>query len=274
MRLLLPMLLALQGGVPSSYMGDVERWRAEREQRLRAPDGWLTLIGLFWLEEGENTVGSAETARVKLPAELAARAGVIRKRGARLVWKPVEGPARAIRTDKSGNPDIISLGRLRLYVIERGTTFGVRIKDDQSKARRTFTHLKWYPVREDWLIRARFVSAPRKMLFGAQAGDKQPVKSPGYVTWTKDGRTLRLTPVLEENQLFFVFRDTTAGKTTYPAGRFLYSDLPHNGVVTLDFNKAYNPPCVFTPFATCPLPPPENHLPVAVEAGEQDYHSR
>jgi uncharacterized protein len=266
------LLLALQLAAAPGYVAEVAQWRAAREEGLRAPDGWLSLTGLFWLQEGANPAGSDEASRVRLPDGLPARAGVIEKDGSRLLWRPEGGASKPLKTDKSGSPDVIQIGRIRLHVIERGTKFGVRMKDPETEARRTFTGLKWFPIREAWRIRARFVAAPKEMLFDAQAGDKQAMTSPGYVEWEKDGRTLRLTPVLEEGQLFFVFRDTTAGRSTYPAGRFLYADLPKDGFVTVDFNKAYNPPCVFTPYATCPLPPPENRLPVAVEAGELAYH--
>ena len=145
------------------------------------------------------------------------------------------------------------------------------MKDPRSAARVHFRGLQWFPVKDEWKVRARFVPQPKKMLFDAQAGDRQEYMSPGYVEWERNGQTLRLTPVTEDNQLFFVFRDATSGKSTYAAARFLDTDPPKDGFVVLDFNKAYNPPCVFTPYATCPLPPPENRLKVAVEAGERMY---
>jgi uncharacterized protein (DUF1684 family) len=267
----LALMLAVHLAAGSDYEQEIRRWRVERERKLRADGGWLTLIGLFWLQEGENPVGAAGAARVRLPDGLPQRAGVIGKRGTRITWRPDAGPARDLKTDKSGNPDVIQIGRVRLTIIERGRSFGVRMKDNESEARRSFRGLDWFPVRPDWRVKARFVPAPKMILFDAQAGDKQEMQSPGYVAWEWEGRQLRLTPVLEENQLFFVFRDTTAGKTSYAAARFLYSDLAKDGFVLMDFNKAYNPPCVFTPYATCPLPPPENRLPVPVEAGEKMY---
>jgi uncharacterized protein (DUF1684 family) len=273
MRLVL-LLLTLQLAAASDYIRQVEQWRAKREQALKAPDGWLTLVGLFWLQEGRNDVGSAEGARVQLPPGFPERMGVIVKHGNRLEWRPLRGSPQQLKSDKSGEPDIFRVGRIRMNIVERGTKFGVRVKDDESPARRSFTHLNWFPIREDWRVTARFVAAPRTVVFDAQAGDPQEMKSPGYVEWEREGRTFRLTPVLEDVRLFFVFRDRTAGRTTYAAARFLYADPPRNGAVELDFNKAYNPPCVFTPYATCPLPPPENRLPVAIEAGEKMYGTR
>jgi uncharacterized protein (DUF1684 family) len=266
-------LLALLLPFSAEYRQTIEKWRAERETRLKAEDGWLTLAGLFWLEEGQNVVGSAQGSTVTLPAGFPPRAGVLERRGEAVTWTPATGGRRSLKSDKLGKPDIIEIGRLRLHVIARGSKLGVRVKDRESAYRRNFTGLKWFPVREDWRISAKFVPypAPRKKLFDAQLGDKQEMLVPGYAEFQHGGRTFRLTPVLEGNQLFFIFRDKTAGKTTYPAARFLYSGMPANGRVELDFNKAYNPPCVFTPYATCPLPPPENRLAIAVEAGELMY---
>ena len=255
------------------YRQSIEKWRHERETNLKADDGWLTLTGLFWLDEGANAVGSAKGSTVELPRGFPVRAGLMERKGASVVWKPASGSPRSLATDKTGKPDVIEIGRLKLHVIERGTKLGIRMKDPESPARRNFTGLRWFPVREDWRIQARFVpySSPRHVRFDAQAGGKQEFTSPGYVEWEHGGRKLKLTPVTEGNQLFFIFRDKTAGKTTYPASRFLYSEQPKNGTVEVDFNKAYNPPCVFTPYATCPLPPPENRLAVPVEAGEMMY---
>ena len=272
MRLLIGFLAVLLADSPE-YRQSVEKWRAERETRLKMEDGWLSLVGLYWLREGTNLVGSGDDSHVQLPSGFPPHAGVIERQGTSLMWKPSNGRARALATDKSGNPDIFEIGRLKLYVIERGSKLGVRIKDAESEYRRNFRGLRWFPVREDWRVQARFVpySTSRRILFDAQAGGKQEMFSPGYVEWERDGRKLRLTPVTEGDQLFFIFRDRTAGKTTYPAARFVYADQPKNGKVELDFNKAYNPPCVFTPYATCPLPPPENRLAIPVEAGEMMY---
>jgi uncharacterized protein (DUF1684 family) len=265
--------LALLSPVSAEYRKSIEKWRTDRETRLKAEDGWLTLVGLFWLEEGRNTVGSAQSSTVALPPGFPARAGVLERKGEAVTWKPATGDPRPLMSDKQGKPDILEIGRLRLHVIARGAKVGVRMKDNDSEYRRNFAGLKWFPVREDWRVTAKFVpfSVPRKKLFDAQAGDKQEMLVPGYAEFEHGGRTFRLTPALEGDQLFFIFRDKTAGKTTYPAARFLYSDMPKNGRVELDFNKAYNPPCVFTPYATCPLPPPENRMNIPVEAGELMY---
>ena len=165
------------------------------------------------------------------------------------------------------------MGGAKLFIIHRGNRYGVRIKDNNSEFRKGFTRLSWYPVDPSWRIKAKYVpyAQPRKLFFDSQTGDKQEMIVPGVVEFTRAGKAIRLIPVLEEDQLFFVFRDATAGKATYPAARFLYADLPKSGLIELDFNKAYNPPCAFTPYATCPLPPKENRLNIAVEAGEKKY---
>ena len=250
-----------------SFETDVAEWRKDREARLKADDGWLTLVGLTWLKAGPNAAPKSAgvfTLRDKA-VEFAPAAGA----DVRFNGKPLSRPAIV----KPNSADVIEAAGLKMLLIDRGGKLGVRIKDNASEYRRNFKGLRWFAPRRDWLIEAKFIPYPqaRKMLFDAQAGDPQPMTSPGYVEFTHAGRPLRLTPVNEDGRLFFIFRDKTAGKTTYPAARFLYADPPKNGRVTLDFNKAYNPPCVFTPYATCPLPPPENRLPVAVEAGERMY---
>jgi uncharacterized protein (DUF1684 family) len=158
-------------------------------------------------------------------------------------------------------------------VIERGGQFAVRVKDNGSPARRDFTGLKWFPVDPAWKITATFIPAPHPVTFDTDVGIKQHDQSPGYVTFTRGARQYRLEPVKDGNELFFVIRDQTSGKSTYGASRFLYTSLPKDGRVELDFNKAENPPCVFTAYATCPLPPPQNRLPIAVTAGEMMYRT-
>lgn len=273
---LLAALLATSG-----YQTSIEEWRADREKKLKAEDGWLSLSGLFWLNEGENRVGSGSGVRVQLPSGLPANAGILLRRGRTVHFRAASGAdvrvngkqitEQTLQTDKSGKPDILEIGRVRLHVIERGENLGIRMKDPQSEARTHFRGLSWFPVQDDWNVRARFVAQPRAMRFDALAGGKQDFTSPGYVEWQREGRTLRLTPVTEDDRLFFVFRDATSGKSTYAAARFIYTDRPKDGFVSIDFNKAYNPPCVFTPYATCPLPPPENRLKIPVEAGEKMY---
>jgi uncharacterized protein (DUF1684 family) len=172
-----------------------------------------------------------------------------------------------------GGPDSLTAGGLTMFVIHRGQRYAVRLKDKNSEFRQAFTGLHWFPVREDYRIVARFVpyDAPHKIAIPNILGETEEEPSPGYAVFTLHGHSYRLDPVLEDDQLFFIFRDQTSGKETYGSGRFLYATMPKEGKVVLDFNKAYNPPCAFTPFATCPLPPKENRLAVRIEAGELNY---
>jgi uncharacterized protein (DUF1684 family) len=181
-----------------------------------------------------------------------------------------------LRPDSSGSPDVVSLGRLTLFVIERGGRLGIRLKDRESPLRKAFTGLRWFEVKEEYRVAARYVSYPEPKAIKVPniLGQSEAMPSLGYAVFERDGQEVRLEGVLEEKdarQLFFIVRDQTSGKETYPAGRFFYADLPKDGRIVLDFNKAYNPPCAFTPYATCPLPPPQNWMPVRIEAGELSY---
>jgi uncharacterized protein len=266
------------------YVHEIEGWRAKREEGLRAPDGWLSVVGLHWLREGTSTIGSAEGSDIRLPLPAPPRVGTIDFTNGKAVIHVAPGVAvksqdkpvaeLELHSDKGGKPDVLAIGPVSLYVIERGGRHALRVKDAESAQRRRFRGLEWYPVREDLRIRARFTpyDPPKKIPIANVLNTVEPMPSPGYVTFHLGGRRLRLDPVLEEpdaKELFFIFKDTTAGKDTYPAGRFLYAEMPKDGQVVLDFNKAYSPPCAFTSFATCPLPPRQNRLDVRIEAGEK-----
>jgi uncharacterized protein (DUF1684 family) len=180
-----------------------------------------------------------------------------------------------LRPDTPGPPDVLALGRVRLFVVERSGRIGVRVRDLDSAARRAFRGVRWYPVREDYRVVGRMEphATPRKLRIANVLGLVDEMESAGVVVFRLGGQELRLEPVYEtpeRSELFFIFRDRTSGHGTYPAGRFVYAELPRDGQVVLDFNKAYTPPCAFTRFATCPLPPRQNHLPVPIEAGELD----
>lgn len=255
---------------PSSGPTDIAGWRKAREERLRADGGWLTVAGLFWLHEGENTLGKDPSNRIALP-DGPARAGTLTLRDGK-VTAAVNGSVREIKPDSRG--DFLPVGRLKLFVIKRGDKYGIRLKDPESEYARNFHGLEYFPASEAYRVTARFVAEPRKIPILNIIGQTESNDSPGYAVFRLQGQELRLRSILEEpdaKTLFFVFRDQTAGKETYGAGRFLDTDLPRDGAVVLDFNKAYNPPCAFTPYATCPLPPQENRLPVRIEAGEKKY---
>lgn len=261
-------------------------WRQRRAERLQAQDGWLTLVGLHWLEEGTSTFGAAPSCDIRLRGgELPDLAGSlvvdealhVRLQPAPGVSLTVNGePAepRRLSSDADGDPDIVGLGRLALYVIRRADRVGLRIKDPQARTRADFPGLTWYPPDPDWRIEAcleRFPE-PRPMRLPSAAVGEQEALVPGTLAFDIDGDRYELIPTVsapDSNHLFVVFGDATNGRETYGAGRFLSAEVGPDDRVVLNFNRAYSPPCAFTPYATCPLPPPENLLPVAVRAGEK-----
>ena len=280
--------LAAGIGADEAYRAEVQKWRADREARLKADGGWLTLVGLFWLKEGPSPFGTDPAGDIVLPEGSApAKAGVFELKSdqvtvtllpgaiGRIAGKRLSG-ATTLRPDASGSPDVLEMGTLSMNVIKRGEKYGIRLKDKNSAVRRGFLGLKWFDVKEDYRVEARFVSypQPKPVKVPNVLGQSESMPSPGYAEFTLNGKAVKLDGVMEDpqaEQLFFILRDQTSGKETYGAGRFLYADLPKAGKVVLDFNKAYNPPCAFTPYATCPLPPPQNWMPVRVEAGELTY---
>ncbi len=273
-------------GSTSVYQNEIRKYRAQREAELKADDGWLTVAGLFWLKPGANVAGSAAASDVRLPAKAPARIGVFELKDGKVTFaahpaaqvtsagKPVGPQPIAAPSDEE---TALAVGDLRMFVIHRGDRFGIRMRDMKSAMRAQFKGLRYFPIRTEYRIRANFIpyNPPRTVAVPNVLGQNPEMESPGYVTFTLDGKSLRLEPVYEDDEkkdLFFIFKDTTSRDATYPAGRFLHADLPKDGFVTIDFNKAYNPPCAFTDFATCPLPRKENQLPVRIEAGELAYH--
>jgi uncharacterized protein len=270
----------------SGYRGEVEQWRARRLERLRAEGGWLSLVGLFWLEPGKNAVGSDPGNRVVLPTgKAAAFLGTLDRNGERVTFHAVPGAgvsaagtpvtSLALASDAEGDPTVLAVGSLSFYVIRRGERVGVRVKDSQSEARLAFRGIANFPIDPKWRVEARWepYDPPRSIAVPNVLGTVDEEKCPGALVFEREGKTYRLDPVLErgETDLFVIFGDRTNGEETYGAGRFLYAPAPVDGRTVLDFNEAYNPPCVFTPYATCPLPPPQNKLPLRVEAGEKKY---
>jgi uncharacterized protein len=267
-----------------AYTEEIEQWRHAREARLKSDDGWLSLAGLFWLKQGENTVGAGPSNDMKLPKGSAAeRLGIFEFHNGIVSFRSAPGSSvtvngspvtsAVLKPDSSNSPDVLRSNGLTMYVIQRGDRYGIRLKDKNSEARRAFTGLKYFPVNPEYSVKARFIpyNPPKMVTILNILGQVEQDPSPGYVVFRLHGRDLRLDPITEDDSLFFIFKDLTSGKQTYPPGRFLNTAMPKNGEVVLDFNKAYNPPCVFTPYATCPLPPEQNQLPVAIEAGELRY---
>lgn len=246
----------------ADHKSEVEAWRAKRLATLQADDGWLTVAGLYWLKPGWNRFA-------ELPA------GMEWKLEGKRVWLREKGAERELKPDNPGPADLVTAGTLTLFIIERGGNYGVRVRDTKSPYRAKFHGIEHYPVEAKWKVAARWLpyARPKKRVLPTVIeGVHEEYDATGEVEFTLAGKALKLEPVISGGRLFFVFRDLTSGKTTYPAGRFLYADLAKEGLVTLDFNQAYNPPCAFTPYATCPLPLPQNRIPIALETGEKNYH--
>jgi uncharacterized protein (DUF1684 family) len=272
---------------PTTEQAHIAQWRAERLANLKSDTGWLTLAGLFWLKDGENTFGSgpANALRLDNPA-LAANAGSFMKSGDTVRFVARDGadithagqPVTqiALVPDSQGDPTVLESGTLSFFLIERVGRYGIRLRDKAKPHRTNFRGLDYFPVSTDWVFDARFepYTPHRKIKITNILGMEEDMDAPGAIVFEKNGKEWRLDAILEDpkdEELFVMFADATSGKETYGAGRFMYLTLPQNGRVQVDFNKAYNPPCAFNNFATCPLPPFQNRLALRVEAGEKSY---
>ena len=278
--------LATSDGERAAYREEIERWRRERLDRLRSPDGWLSVVGLFWLEPGENSVGTDPSNRIVVPGGRATdRLGTIALSEDRALFTAAPGsdvrhagaPVETVelRSDAGGPPTVLTRGRVSFYLIRRSGRLAVRVKDTGSAARRGFRGIESFPIEPGWRVEARFepYDPPRELPIANVLGGVDGERCPGAIVFERAGATHSLDAIVEtaEPDLFVIFGDETNGVETYGAGRFLYAPRAAGGRTVLDFNKAYNPPCVFTPYATCPLPPSQNRLPLRVEAGEKKY---
>ncbi len=286
-------------GGPTASEGDaawrkeVDAWRAQREHELAAPDGWLTLVGLEWLKAGVNSFGTAQDNSIKIRAQAPAHFGLLTVSGSTVqLLSPSGGfpadfqldgkPAREwTLSANDAEPSTLTWHGLTMVVLPRGGRYALRIKDAESPTRTQFRGLHWYAPDPRFRVTAKWIpySTPHVEKIPTIINTSLDMPAPGIAEFTLDGKTLRLEPVFEggdRDKLFFILRDQTSRTTTYEAARFLHTGLPSNGVsqpgtLTLDFNELYNPPCAYTPYATCPLPPEQNRLAVAIEAGEQRY---
>lgn len=240
--------------------GGYATWRADYEASLKAPGGWLSVAGLSWLHEGLNAV--------ELPAGASRKSVELRLKSGKVTFE-----TRQLKSDAADHPDVLKFGDVSLTIIERGGKTGVRLRDANAETRRDFTGCRWFPADAAWRVQAKWIAYPKPKSIAITnilgMTDQEP--APGYAEFTLQGKKMTLEPVLEDGELFFMFKDATSGRTTYGAGRFLYAELPKGNAVDLDFNKAHNPPCAFTAFATCPLPPKQNILTASIEAGEKSY---
>lgn len=283
--------------VDEAYETEIEQWRLGRVEGLMRPDGWLTLSGLHWLEEGRQTIGSAPDRDIPLPDNAPAILGILEKQGSSVMLRlepgvevtvtpedagralenaPVDEPrSLLLASDAEGEPTTVHVGDVSFHLIQRGerSRVGVRVRNAAHPSRKNFAGLEYFPIDPTWNQTARYepYEPPREIPIVDVLGMVTPSPVPGALVFEHEGTTYRLDALDAGDELFVIFADLTNGEETYDAGRYLYAAKPAPGETTtrLDFNRAYNPPCAFTAYATCPLPPPQNRLPIRVEAGER-----
>jgi uncharacterized protein (DUF1684 family) len=267
-----------------AHVKKVEEWRAKHEADYRRD--FVPLAGLFFLKPGPNTAGSASSNDIVLPARLPASVGRFVYQNDRVRFEPAPRADVLIRGQRVSKPmdltpdgepqppDELTIGDVALWVHTSGERRAIRMRDPQSEAARSFAGFRWFPIEERYRVVGKLIKDPaaRQVQIPSLSGDLQTYTTEGVVEFTLHGETLRLRPMTTRpGRFYFIFKDTTSGKDTYEAARFLYSDLLPDGTTVLDFNEAYNPPCAFNPYTTCPLPPPENRMKVPVLAGEMNY---
>ena len=267
----------------TDYAREIDDWHAGRIERLQRPGSWLTLVGLMALPEGRSSLGTGEGMDLRIEAEGPAHIGDLVVEGmnvefiaaATVSHEEESVQSIVLASDLTGDPTVLECASLSFYLIERREHLYLRVKDADAELLRGFAGIERWPVDEVWRVDAQWVEyeTPKKRLFPDVLGDAVEMDSPGEARFTMNGIEYALFPTtIYEDSLFFVFGDATNGIDSYGAGRFLYSDPPdENGHLILDFNLSYNPPCVFTPFATCPLPAPGNAIDLEITAGEKMF---
>lgn len=267
-----------------TYIKEIQEWDKSRVERLKSDNGWLNLVGLYWLKEGENTFGSDKNNDIVFPPNAAPKMGSFTLSDSTVTVKVNEEvdvlidsqlvKNAVLRSDIDDSTTIMSYGSLRWYAIVRdGGKFGIRLRDLEAPLVKNFEGIERFPINEDWRIEATWIplDPPKELVIPNIIGTTSEAKAYGRLDFEVDDKTYSLYPTGQES-LFIIFADQTSGVETYGAGRFLYTDGPDsNNVVILDFNKAYNPPCAFTKYATCPLPPKENQLKIRITAGEKNF---
>jgi uncharacterized protein (DUF1684 family) len=275
-------LLTAAADLTPAYKAEIDKYRKNRIAELTAPNGWLAVQGLFWLRDGANNAGSDAASDIRLPPRTPKKVGVFTLKDTSVSFTAEPGagvtsagkPVDTLTFDpRKGEESAITVNGVTLFVIRRADKIGLRMLDPESDARQHFDGLKYFPLDARYHVTAKFVAYDKSKTVQVPnvLGQLVPMESPGRVEFTIDGKPYSLEPVYETSKhedLFFIFKDPTSRTDTYGAGRFLHTPLPKAGVVDLDFNRAYNPPCAFTDFATCPLPVKENQLPVRIAAGE------
>lgn len=265
------------------YLAEIEQWHAKRIERLKGENSWLNLAGLFWLKDGENKFGSDPSNDLVFPKDKSPDfIGTLTLKDSVVTIKVNEGinitandkpiTELQLKDDLSDNPTELKLGSLKWYAIKRGDRYGIRLRDIESDLVKNFTGIDRFPVNDKWKISASFIpfEKPKIISIPTIIGTPDEMTCKGELHFKIDDKNYSILPVDEEGQFFIIFADETNGEETYGAGRFVYADPPDStGKVIIDFNKAYNPPCIFTPFATCPLPPKENVIRTKITAGEK-----
>ena len=278
-------LLAAAPETPAHYRAAIDKYRRDRiASELTAPDGWLAVRGLFWLHDGANVAGSDPAAEIRLPPRTAKRVGVFTLTNSQVTFTAdaaasvtAGGKPVTTMTFARGAESTIATERVVITVLRRGDKVGLRMWDPESPNRTRFKGLTYFPLAPAYRFRARYTAYEKLKPVPVPnvLGQIVQMESPGYVEFAIKGRTYRLEPVYETSKhedLFFIFKDLSSRAETYEAGRFLHAPLPQDGIVDLDFNRAYNPPCAFTEYATCPLPVKANQLDVRIPAGERRFH--
>ncbi|MEP0861703.1 MAG: DUF1684 domain-containing protein [Ignavibacterium sp.] len=267
------------------YLEEIKKWDERRIERLKAPDGWLNLVGRTWLKPGVNKFGSAKDNDVIIESDkVPAYMGEFIFKDSTVIMKVYDGvqvlldgkPVKEVIMidDQKKDMTVFEYGSIKWNLIIRGDKYGIRFRDLESPLVKNFKGIERFPVNEDWKLTARFepYNPPKKIFVPNVLGQIEEELSPGAVVFEKDGKTFRIDAIDEGERLFLIIADETSGVETYGGGRFMYVDKPDStGKITLDFNKAYNPPCVFTKYATCPLPPEQNYLKLRITAGEKNY---
>jgi uncharacterized protein (DUF1684 family) len=274
--------------IDPAYHQEVEDWHAKRIASLSKSDGWLSLAGLYWLKEGKNTFGASASNQINFPANKSPKiigyfllrdgnVSVQIKDGISVYHNGNKIKTMSMLDDSEGPPSVLTHGSLSWYILKRGDRYGVRLKDSDNSQIKNFKGIERFPVNPKWKIKAQFQAydKPQTIEIPNVLGSISNDPSPGKLRFELDGQKYSLDPIADpdDKRWFIIFSDKSSGEDTYGAGRFLYIDAPgEDGTTIIDFNKAYNPPCAFTPYATCPLPPEQNHLAIAVKAGEKNYH--
>ena len=269
----------------SEYLNEIKAWKINRVENLKSENGWLNVSGLYWLEEGENSFGSASDNKIFFPENAPDYCGIIIKKDDKILIE-VNSDAgittngelltdMELLTDKSGSPSIMKWKSFAWFIIKRESGYAIRLRDFNNPRINKLDSIPTYPVSMEWKKEAQYIAfdTPKKVEVANMVGSVDIYEAPGKIIFRHDRKNFELLVFKAGEGFFIIIGDQTSALETYAAGRYLYTEAPdETGKVILDFNKAYNPPCAFTAFATCPLPPPDNRLDIAITAGEKDVH--